>query len=475
MSTLEKIASKVFIWQRLNHVVFFLRNVLLAWFISPAQYGIFEIAFNLVSFFTLLTTFDFRTAILTTKQPSKTLWDTQWSLELLLALTALVFGLAATPFLISTRGTEITICLLLLLICGLIESLASSKLYLMEKNMEFPFLTTLRTIINLVSFLLCLGFASAGWGWKALAIDRLFTALFFVAVLWRRSDLKPSFRIVKEDVGYLWTTIKVLFISGAFYKIAFVFDVYAVGKWLGEEQAGLYRAAMKWAVLPMEIGGGFLAVMALSWYSRHAHMDVEAMAKSYGQITFHLVRFCSWVAVGVGFFLPDLFQRFYKPEWQIVPTVFQVLLPYVLFRALHQNYFQFLFAVRKNMAALGAAILHAVTLVVLCMIALPWGVWGITLATSVSLVLSCLFMEYQVRVILKQSSLSLLAFPLITAAVALILREWGCWHFEEGQGWFIIRLILFSVYSGAAFLEWKSKRGNYQSDSVVPIVSSSSS
>ncbi|MBI4027024.1 MAG: hypothetical protein HY360_18715 [Verrucomicrobia bacterium] len=39
--TLQTAASRVFLWQRANQAIFLSRNILLAWFISPAGYGDF--------------------------------------------------------------------------------------------------------------------------------------------------------------------------------------------------------------------------------------------------------------------------------------------------------------------------------------------------------------------------------------------------------------------------------------------------
>ncbi len=461
-----QIASRVFLWQRANHAVFLARNIVLAWFISPSEQGWFATGLNLTIYFTLLTTFEFRTPILTTRNPSRELWNTQWSAEMALSLTALLLGLAATPLLLRTRDIPIVASLLGLLVANVVEVSASSHLYAAEKAMEFPFLTALRTVVNILSFGVCLLIAVMGWGWEAMVIDRMISAIMIATVLWTRSGLRLRFQFDYEQIRYLWSTIKVLFLCGVFGKIAMGFDMYAVGRWLSGEAAGLYQMALKWALVPMEIGGGFLAMMALSWHAAHAHEGQDALRRSYHQITFHLVRFCAWTTVCLALFLSELFRWVYKPEWQAVPGFFLLLLPYIFARPFQQNCFQVLLAMKQNRFLLGVSIVHAGLLIVLTLLALPWGLTGIIVAAGASLLASYALLEQKIHRLLKTELGTLFVHPLLIAFATLALAySLGCFGLAPAI-LFSIKVALSVLYTFTAYGEWSRGRRRAE-ESVV--------
>ncbi len=452
------LASRVFIWQRANHAVFLARNIVLAWFISPKEQGWFATGLNLTIYFTLLTTFEFRTPILTTKNPSRELWNTQWSAEMLLSLVALLAGLVAMPVLLKTRSLPIVASLLGLLIANVVEVSASSHLYATEKAMEFPFLTALRTVVNILSFGVCVLVAASGWGWEAMVIDRVISAVMIASVLWFRSGLRLRFQLDRNQIRYLWGTLNILFVCGAFGKIAMGFDMYAVGRWLGGEAAGLYQMALKWAVVPMEIGGGFLSMMALSWHASHAHEGQDAVRRSYRQVTFHLVRFCAWTATCLVMLLPELFRWAYKPEWQVVPVFFPLLLPYIFARPFQQNCFQVLLAMKQNRFLLGVTVVHAGLVVVLTLLALPWGLTGIIVAAGASLLTSYAILEYKIYSVLGTKPQDLFMKPLLLAFATLSL-SYGCSRFVANPFLLIgIKAVLCILYTAAAHAEWSRGR-----------------
>ncbi|MDD2709619.1 MAG: oligosaccharide flippase family protein [Verrucomicrobiae bacterium] len=135
--SLQTTARQVFPWQRANQLLFLARNILLARYLLPSEQGSFAAGLNLASYVAVLSA---------------------------------------------------------LLLTGVIEASFSTHLYLTEKNLDYAWLTSLRTLINLATFAVCLGLAASGWGWKALVADRLAAGIFAVVLPWR-SRWKPVFRL----------------------------------------------------------------------------------------------------------------------------------------------------------------------------------------------------------------------------------------------------------------------------------------
>jgi O-antigen/teichoic acid export membrane protein len=454
---LKELASKIFVWQRANQFIFLCRNIVLARFIFPSDQGVFATALNLTIYFSLFTTFEFRSAIITTKDPSQKLKNTQWSSELLLTCFTFLIGIIAVPFLIASRGLPIVVCLIGLLIANLLDALTSSHLYLSEKKLEFPFLTAMRTIVNGVSFAVAIGFAVFGFGWKAMLIDRLFSSSVISFILWRRSKLSLRFELDRESLVYLWNFTKTLFVIGAFVKIGTGMDMYVTGKYLGPDDAGLYQMALKWAAIPMDLGGGFLSLMALSWYSSHALESPDALKKAYRQMTFHQIRFCSWVAVGLAMFLGDLFQFVYKAEWQSVPSLYLMLFCFALIRPMYQNCFQAMIASKQTSFLLKASLVHALLAVLLSFALVKWNLSGVIVAATISLGVTYLLIEWNFWRTWKFGIFSTLLQPVLLAVSFLLLSELIQKTLPQTSG-FVLRIGLMTVYTAIAYGEWSRGR-----------------
>lgn len=209
--SLQASASRIFLWQRANHTIYLARNILLALYITPAEFGDFAIALNLATYIAIFGTLEFRTAFFTTKELTPEQLRAQWSAEVALNVFTLILGLLLSPWLATTRASGIVTAMLCLLVVNLIEASFSTHLYLLEKDLRFPFITALYTVVNLVSFLACLALAIMGWGLGALVADRLIAAGVKWLVLGRKSGWRPRFQIELRSLLHYWSSIRVLF------------------------------------------------------------------------------------------------------------------------------------------------------------------------------------------------------------------------------------------------------------------------
>ncbi|NUN92845.1 MAG: oligosaccharide flippase family protein [Verrucomicrobiae bacterium] len=316
MRSLPGGAGRVFLWQRVNQAVYLARNIVLARYIVPADYGDFAAALNLASYVAIASALEFRTAFFSKPDLGEDATRTQWSAEVLLNTFSLLLGLGLAPLLGAEYSPEVLIAMVGLLAVGVLDAGYSTHLYLVEKRMEFPFLTALRTFVNLLGFALCLALAMAGWGWKALLVDRVAIALVTGVVLWAHTGWRPSLRLHRPSLRWYWGFVSVMFLNALWGKVLFGFDIFAITRRLGGVFTGIYNMAMKWALIPMELGAGFLAVMALSLYSKERVRGPEAVRAAYGEVTFHIVRFSTAIAVLMALFMQDLFCFAYGPEWR---------------------------------------------------------------------------------------------------------------------------------------------------------------
>lgn len=455
--SLQATAPKVFLWQRANHVVFLARNILLAYYITPSEFGNFSAALNLASYVAIFSALEFRTAFFTTKELSAKQMNTQWSVELILNALTLCFGLLLVPWLETTRSSQVVTAMLCLLIVNLIEASFSTHLYLLEKNLHYPFLTGMYTVVNFTSFLICLTIAVMGGGWIALVVDRIVSAGMKGLILRKKSNWNPSFQFSMKSIRYYWSFVYILFLTGLLSKVLFGFDIYAIAKWIGSQENGIYTMAMKWALLPMELGAGFLAIMALSVYSRQSsHENIQIFRASYTELTFHIARFCIAIAVLMLIFMKDFFYIFYGHQWQMVPLIFATLLPYAILRPLYQNVCQALQARKKLWILFGVMLVQSVLVVSVIWLILPKGLLAIGLAVALALGVGYLALELYLYRMIKHPLFSLFALPIILAALAITI--WIFLPQEPTLTAFGFRSCLALIYLAIAGWEWWIRR-----------------
>jgi PST family polysaccharide transporter len=462
-SSLQSSAGRVFLWQRVNQAVYLARNIVLARYIVPADYGDFATGLNLASYVAILSALEFRTAFFSRTDLADDAMRTQWSVEVLLNLLALLVGLALTPWMIGKYSTGIAAAMVGMLAVGVLEASYSTHLYLTEKRMEFPFLTVLRTLVNLASFAFCFALAVGGWGWKALLADRIAISALTGIALWHKAGWRPSFRLHRPSLGWYWGFVSVMFLNAIWSKILFGFDVFAIARRLGAEATGLYSMALKWALIPMELGAGFLAVMALSLYSKERAKGPEAIRAAYGEVTFHIVRFSAGIAVLMALFMEDFFRLAYGPEWRGVPAVFLALVPYAVWRPLYQNVCQGLQALQRLWFIFRVMTLQGVAAVVAIWWLAPKGLAPAALAVGGAIGLGHLLLEWRIWRETRYPLLRVFLWPLLLGSCALATLALSV----PPERAFILKMVVGLAYVALAAGEWAVGRRRFISPASI--------
>lgn len=456
MRSLPGGAGRVFLWQRVNQAVYLARNIVLARYIVPADYGDFAAALNLASYVAIASALEFRTAFFSKPDLGEDATRTQWSAEVLLNTFSLLLGLGLAPLLGAEYSPAVLIAMVGLLAVGVLDAGYSTHLYLVEKRMEFPFLTALRTFVNLLGFALCLALAMAGWGWKALLVDRVAIALVTGVVLWAHTGWRPSLRLHRPSLRWYWGFVSVMFLNALWGKVLFGFDVFAITRRLGGVSTGIYNMAMKWALIPMELGAGFLAVMALSLYSKERARGPEAVRAAYGEVTFHIVRFSTAIAVLMALFMQDLFRLAYGPEWRGVPAVFLALVPYAVWRPLYQNVCQGLQALQRLWLIFRVMCLQGVAAIVAIWCLAPHGLVPAALAAGGAIGLGHVLLEWRIWREIRYPLGVVFLPPVLLAGGTVALR------FVMGDTLpFAGRFALAGTYAALAAWEWLAGRRKF--------------
>ncbi len=206
--------------------------------------------------------------------------------------------------------------------------------------------------------------ASALVGANVLRGAVLLGCLLLMTRFWPRPRLRLGEVLPHLRFGYR------IGLSGVILQGASNVDYFIVGRFLGLEALGLYRAAFELGVMPLDMIGRAIYRIATPIFARHAR-DKAAFLASVSDVSTALLRLLVPVAGGLAFAAPELLLLAGGAQW--LPAVFtaQLLVAGGLLRAFERLLLQGLMAWGRP----GLALLEAVLSLGLVAAGLVVAVW----------------------------------------------------------------------------------------------------
>ncbi len=455
MSRLKKLGRAVFLWQQLSYVLFFARSVVFMRLVAPETFGVFALATTLASYMAILRAFDFRAPLITAKELPDRLLSTQYGAETALCAMNFAVSLLLLPWLGGHYGGAVLGATFGLLLVDLVDASCSTPLYLAEREMSFPFISRARAIINIISFGVCALLAWQGFGLVALVVDRLLASLLLGLVMWYKTDWKLSFQWDRASFRYLAGFGGILFLCGMLGKVLFGFDLFMLGTYWSETELGFYSRAIAWARLPMEVGTGFLSMMALAFYSEGARDESRSPLLHYSEMTSNISRVSMWMTGLMAILFWDLVPWVFGARWEAITPHFWALIPYAVARPIYQNCMQLLVSLHEQRFILGVLVVQSALFVLLLMASVGHSPLWIGASSGLMLVLGYTVIERRVHRRLGGSPWRTFLLPLLMLLSVLALAGWFRFQSLNWKTSFALNTLLATLYSGAAFWEWR--------------------
>lgn len=470
MSQLRRLGSQVFWWQQCSQVLFVARSLILMRLLTPDVYGVFNFALMLGSYISVLRSFEFRQPIIATKELNPRLLSTQFGADVGICMINILICLAISPWIGGRYGQIVALVVLALLMADLTDAASGTPLYLAERDLEFPFIIRAKTIINLISIVITVILAWQGWGVWALVMDRAMVSGFMAVVIWSHTKWRYSWGWDRKSVVYLWSFCGLLFGVGMMGKIIFGFDIIVIGNYWNTTDQGYFSRAKIFSQYPMDLGSGFISMMALALYSSASRTSNESAAQSYRELTFNIGRISMWLAGVMAFLMADLVPFVFGHKWIPLTPIFIALLPYAIFRPLFQNAAQCITSLHEQKAffftILFLSPLYALGLLWLVHISMLW----VALASGLVLLAGYVILEFRLQQRLGAHAWKTLMTPLLllSAALAVFFRvqELGL-SLPVRTG---CDIALATVYTLAVLIEWRAKAKKLIVPTPVPMV-----
>lgn len=224
-------------------------TIVIAWFLSPEDYGIVAIAATVMVLLTSVTDMQLGEALIGTGQADSRAIDTVWTLGLLrgLALSLAMAGLAL-PLARVYDDPRLADILLVLSLQPALAGMASPQTFVQQRRLNFRFEFLLSVIQKLVGAAVMIALAVWLRNYWALIIGSVFEAalgalLSFVLLRYRP---RLSLQALRDIWGFsLWMTLSQL-LSTVNSRL----DPLFIGKWLPVPQLGLFQLGQNLALMP---------------------------------------------------------------------------------------------------------------------------------------------------------------------------------------------------------------------------------
>ena len=321
-------AGTAMIWKALQlggtKIIFMLRLLVLAWLLSPDDFGLLAIATTAVGFLLQVTDIGMIPALVQGKYIDEKHYDVAWTVGIARTLGVMLVVMIAAPFIAQIfsepRATPI---IQVLAFRPFLEAISSIKVARLTRDLQFRPLTILKLAEAVINFVVSVALAKWFGVW-ALVIGTLAGSMTYLILSYILAPHRP--RISVE-----WSTIKPLirfgrwiFATGLVVMIgSYVLQV-VISRQLGTAELGLYFLAAQLAFLPAEAASEIVGTVAFPLFARF-QLDRQKAAQTFRTVFIGLIFILFPICTLLIALAPTLVQTVLGVQWEGTVPVIRVL------------------------------------------------------------------------------------------------------------------------------------------------------
>lgn len=453
---LKKKTATAMLWSVLRagwvNIATFVLFVVLARLLGPTEFGIFALASLFVEFTRIAASAGMGDAVIRQLELDESFADTAFwtTLGLSSAMGAVAF--AAAPYYAAlVQEQNVTAVVRWLAVLLPLSTLGTVHAARMAREFRHKNLALQSVAASLVSGLVAVAAAYAGWGIWALVVQSAVSAVITVGLAWAMYRWVPRFRFSWAQLKpVLLFNLSMVLTQLMWMMLVRVQDIF-ISRWYGPTAVGAYRIA--WRLIEL-LGQSVLAPIgqvSLVTLSR-LQDDRERFGRTYNRMMAVAGIFVFPLLLGFGALAHEFIPLVFSPQWAASSDIAMVLVlmavPFVT------NFFAgpALAAVNRAGQIVAVAALQLAATVLLTWLLVPYGLVAVAVAYVARAYLT---MPYQQWVLMKHggvsplSTLKMLLPPLVSAVVMAVAVWLAKPHLlmATGPGW---PLIGASVALGAA-------------------------
>jgi O-antigen/teichoic acid export membrane protein len=379
----------VFALRVLNRGLGFIRTIILARLLAPADFGLLGIAMLSISMLETFSQTGFQAALIQKKENINTYLDTAWTVSIIRGCVLFSILFFAAPFVAKFFNSPQAITVIrVVAISVLLSGLRNIGVVFFQKELEFnkqfyyEFSSTIVDLIVSISLALVLRNVWALiWGGIAANLIRLFMSYVL-------HTYRPKFTFNKQKTKELFQFGKWVFGSSILIFLVTQGDDIFVGKILGVTALGLYQMAYLISNLPASEITHVISYVAFPAYSK-IQDDPQYLREAYLKIL-QLTAFLSFPLAGLILVLaPDFIRIVFGTKWLQMVAPVQILVIAGLVRSIAATAGPVLHATgnpRKD--TFWQSVRFFILLISVYPLTIHWGLLGTSIAVLLSILIA---------------------------------------------------------------------------------------
>lgn len=321
-------AGRAIIWQVVqlagDKILFFVRILVLAWLLTPEDFGLVAIATTTIGFFQNITDIGLVPALVQGREITEKQYNVVWTVEMIRAtLIATALAVAAPVIAGVFNEPQASPIIRVLAVYPVLAASISVKIAEQNRNLFFRPRALLKLTESLVKAVVSVALAIF-LGFWGLVFGTLAGAAAISILSYALAPHRPRLTIDWDALRPLinfgrWMTIDniITLIAGSLLRII-------ITRSLGTSELGLYYLATQLASLPSEISNGAIGQVAFPMFSR-LQPDLERLKRAFRTVVIGTMSLLYPACLLIMVLAPSFVTEMLGSKWQGAETVIQIL------------------------------------------------------------------------------------------------------------------------------------------------------
>jgi PST family polysaccharide transporter len=252
---------------------------------------------------------------------------------------------------------------------------------LLQRQMRFTALAVISVISLMVSALIAVGAAKAGYGYWALVAMSVTSPLIATLGFWLTTGWVPGMPYRVAAIRSMMRFGGTLTLNGLLAYFAYNAEKVMIGRFWGADAIGIYGRAYQLVSIPTDNLTSAVGEVAFSALSRL--QDDPIRLRSYFLKGFSLVLGMTLpITIACALFADDLVVLLLGPKWKDAATIVRLLAPTIAIFAIINPLGWLVYSLGLVARCVKIALVFAPLMITGCLIALPYGPKGVAFAYS---------------------------------------------------------------------------------------------
>lgn len=300
-------------------------TVVLARILSPADFGLFALAFVMIDGFGIFKSLGFDSALVRRKDDIEKAANTAFflipAMGLILFVILLILAPIGAKFLNHPDVANIIRVLAVIFVISCFGKVPQTILY---RDMKFKYKSIADMSATTIYVSTAIILALAGYGVWSLVIAYVLKNIVQISVEWYFSGWKPKFEFDKEIAWDMFHFGKYVLGSGIVWFLSTNLDNIVIGKYLGISMLGFYAIARNASNILNDYLLGKTAFIMYPAYSK-----IQENPEDVKRVMLKTLKYVSMVAIPFSFalsiFAPDILRIVFGAKWLPAAGVLRIL------------------------------------------------------------------------------------------------------------------------------------------------------